>query len=301
MNILLFGKSGQVGWELQRALAPLGNLVALDSKSQIYCGDFSNPQGIAETIRTIKPDVIVNAAAHTAVDKAESEPQLAQLLNAISVEVIAKEAANIDAWVIHYSTDYVFPGNGVTAWCETDYTSPLNVYGQTKLDGENAIRKHCPNHLIFRTSWVYASKGNNFAKTMLHLAQEHEELSVIDDQVGAPTGSELLADCTAHAIRIAIARPELAGLYHLVASNSTTWYDYAALVFDEARKAGVKLAIKKLNPVTTSAYVTPARRPQNSRLNTEKFQYNFGLVLPDWSTGVKRMLAEILYLNKTNQ
>lgn len=293
MNILLFGKTGQVGWELQRALAPLGNVIALDVHSKEYCGDFSNPEGIAQTVRAIKPDVIVNAAAHTAVDKAESEQAFAQLLNATSVEAIAKEAAKIGAWVVHYSTDYVFPGDGETPWQETDVTAPLNVYGQTKLDGEKALQTHCAKHLIFRTSWVYAGKGNNFAKTMLRLAKERTELSVINDQVGAPTGAELLADCTAHAIRTALVKPEVAGLYHLVASNTTTWYEYAALVFAQAREAGIELAIEKLNAVPTSAYPTPAKRPQNSRLNTEKFQRNFDLVLPSWDIGVKRMLAEL--------
>ncbi|MDK9362304.1 dTDP-4-dehydrorhamnose reductase [Lelliottia wanjuensis] len=293
MNILLFGKTGQVGWELQRALAPLGNVIALDVHSKEYCGDFSNPEGIAQTVRAIKPDVIVNAAAHTAVDKAESEQAFAQLLNSTSVEAIAKEAAKIGAWVVHYSTDYVFPGDGETPWQETDVTAPLNVYGQTKLDGEKALEAHCAKHLIFRTSWVYAGKGNNFAKTMLRLAKERTELSVINDQVGAPTGAELLADCTAHAIRTALVKPEVAGLYHLVASNTTTWYEYAALVFAQAREAGIELAIDKLNAVPTSAYPTPAKRPQNSRLNTEKFQRNFDLVLPSWEVGVKRMLAEL--------
>lgn len=293
MNILLFGKTGQVGWELQRALAPLGKLVALDVHSKDFCGDFSNPEGIAETVRAIKPDVIVNAAAHTAVDKAESEPAFAQLLNATSVEAIAKEAEKIGAWVVHYSTDYVFPGNGEIPWRESDATSPLNVYGQTKLDGEKALQQHCQKHLIFRTSWVYAGKGNNFAKTMLRLAKERKELSVINDQFGAPTGAELLADCTAHAIRVAMNKPEVAGLYHLVASETTTWYDYAALVFDEARKAGIELAIETLNAVPTTAYPTPARRPSNSRLNTDKFQQSFDLILPEWDIGVKRMLAEL--------
>ncbi|ELQ6152000.1 dTDP-4-dehydrorhamnose reductase [Cronobacter turicensis] len=292
MNILLFGKSGQVGWELQRALAPLGHIIALDFNSEDYCGDFSNPEGVAETVRRIKPDVIVNAAAHTAVDKAEAERDFAQLLNATSVEAIAREAAKINAWVIHYSTDYVFPGTGETPWCESDATAPLNVYGETKLAGERAVQSFCPNHLIFRTSWVYAGKGNNFAKTMLRLAKERESLSVINDQYGAPTGAELLADCTAHAIRVALAKPEVAGLYHLVASGVTTWYDFAALVFDEARKAGITLKLTDLQPVPTSAYPTPARRPQNSRLNTLKFQQQFGLVLPQWDMGVKRMLEE---------
>ncbi|EOC0011514.1 dTDP-4-dehydrorhamnose reductase [Cronobacter turicensis] len=292
MNILLFGKSGQVGWELQRALAPLGHVIALDFNSEDYCGDFSNPEGVAETVRRIKPDVIVNAAAHTAVDKAEAERDFAQLLNATSVEAIAREAAKINAWVIHYSTDYVFPGTGETPWCESDATAPLNVYGETKLAGERAVQSFCPNHLIFRTSWVYAGKGNNFAKTMLRLAKERESLSVINDQYGAPTGAELLADCTAHAIRVALAKPDVAGLYHLVASGVTTWYDFAALVFDEARKAGITLKLTDLQPVPTSAYPTPARRPQNSRLNTLKFQQQFGLVLPQWDMGVKRMLEE---------
>lgn len=292
MNILLFGKNGQVGWELQRALAPLGNLISLDFNSEDYCGDFSNPEGVVETVRRIKPDVIVNAAAHTAVDKAESEREFAQLLNATSVEAIAREAAKINAWLIHYSTDYVFPGTGETPWCESDATAPLNVYGETKLAGEQAVQRFCPNHLIFRTSWVYAGKGNNFAKTMLRLAKERESLSVINDQYGAPTGAELLADCTAHAIRVALTKPDVAGLYHLVASGVTTWYDFAALVFDQARKAGITLKLTDLHPVPTSAYPTPARRPQNSRLNTMKFQQQFGLVLPQWDMGVKRMLEE---------
>lgn len=278
---------------MQRALVPLGNLIALDVHSTDYCGDFSNPQGVADTVRSIRPDVIVNAAAHTAVDKAESEVEFARLLNMTSVEAIARAAAEIGAWVVHYSTDYVFPGTGETPWRETDATAPLNVYGETKLAGEKALQTHCANHLIFRTSWVYAGKGNNFAKTMLKLAKERVELSVINDQFGAPTGAELLADCTAHAIRVAMNKPDVAGLYHLVAGGTTTWHDYAALVFDEARKAGIELALTQLNAVPTSAYPTPARRPTNSRLNSDKFQNNFGLVLPQWDVGVKRMLNEL--------
>ncbi|MFV9371825.1 dTDP-4-dehydrorhamnose reductase, partial [Raoultella ornithinolytica] len=209
------------------------------------------------------------------------------------VEAIARAAAEIGAWVVHYSTDYVFPGTGETPWCEKDATAPLNVYGETKLAGEKALQTHCANHLIFRTSWVYAGKGNNFAKTMLKLAKERAELSVINDQFGAPTGAELLADCTAHAIRVAMSEPDVAGLYHLVAGGTTNWHDYAALVFDEARKAGIELALTHLNAVPTSAYPTPARRPTNSRLNTDKFQSNFDLVLPQWDVGVKRMLNEL--------
>ncbi|RPH28140.1 dTDP-4-dehydrorhamnose reductase [Buttiauxella warmboldiae] len=298
MNILLFGKTGQVGWELQRSLALLGNIIAVDVHSAEYCGDFSNPEGVAETVRRVKPDVIVNAAAHTAVDKAESERDFAQLLNATSVEAIAKEAEKIKAWLIHYSTDYVFPGDGDKPWLETDATAPLNTYGETKLAGEIAVQQYCTRHLIFRTSWVFAGKGNNFAKTMLRLAKDREELSIINDQFGAPTGAELLADCTAHAIKTALGKPEVAGLYHLVASGTTTWFDYANLVFAEAKKAGLGLAVSKTIPVPTSAYPTPARRPQNSRLNTQKFQDSFGLILPDWDVGVKRMLAEIFAATK---
>lgn len=293
MNILLFGKTGQVGWELQRALAPLGTITAVDVQSEDYCGNFSDPEGVAETVRRVRPDVIVNAAAHTAVDKAENEREFAELLNATSVTAIAKEAQALGAWLVHYSTDYVFPGTGDKPWKETDATAPLNVYGETKLAGEKAVSEHCEKHLIFRTSWVYAGKGNNFAKTMLRLAKERPELSVINDQFGAPTGAELLADCTAHALRVALRNPEVAGLYHLVASGTTTWYDYAALVFDEAKEAGIPLAIETLKAVPTTAYPTPARRPLNSRLNTEKFQHTFNLVLPAWDNGVKRMLNEL--------
>ena len=293
MNILLFGINGQVGWELQRSLAPLGNIIAVDIHSTEYCGDFTNLEGIAATVRKIKPDVIVNAAAYTAVDNAESERELAQLINATAVEVIAKEAEKLGAWLIHYSTDYVFSGAGDKPWFENDTPSPKNVYGKTKLAGELAIQANCQKYLILRTSWVYASKGNNFAKTMLHLAKNREEISVINDQFGTPTSAELLADCTAHAITIATRKPEVAGLYHLTASGTTTWFEYAGLVFTEAKKIGLTLAVNNINPIPSSAWSTPACRPNNSRLDTTKFQRTFGLTLPSWDSGVKRMLAEL--------
>ncbi|MGG5415108.1 dTDP-4-dehydrorhamnose reductase [Edwardsiella tarda] len=294
MHILLFGKNGQVGWELQRSLAPLGKVTAIDFDSIDYCGDFSNPNGVAETVRRLKPDVIVNAAAHTAVDKAENEREFAELLNATSVMAIAKEAEQLGAWLVHYSTDYVFDGSGDTPWVETDLTAPLNVYGETKLAGEIGA-KLCSRHLIFRTSWVYAARGTNFAKTMLRLGQEHQEISVINDQFGAPTGAELLADCTAHAIRIAQNKPTVSGLYHLIASGTTTWFDYAQLVFAKARKVGLDLTVGQVRAVPSSAFPTPAKRPHNSRLDTTKFQQTFNLVLPDWQVGVERMLDEILH------
>ena len=293
MHILLFGKNGQVGWELQRSLAPLGRVTAVDFDSTDYCGDFSNPAGVAETVRLLKPDVIVNAAAHTAVDKAESEREFAELLNATSVAAIAKEAEALGAWLVHYSTDYVFDGSGERPWVESDETAPLNVYGETKLAGEQGAAL-CARHLIFRTSWVYAARGANFAKTMLRFGKERSEMSIINDQFGAPTGAELLADCTAHAIRTAQAKPEVAGLYHLIASGTTTWFDYAQLVFAKARAAGVELAVTHVNAVPTSAFPTPAKRPHNSRLDTTKFQRTFNLRLPDWTVGVERMLTEII-------
>lgn len=294
MNILLFGKNGQVGWELQRALAPLGQVLALDYSSVEFCGDFRKPEGIAETVRRVKPQVIVNAVAHTAVDKAESEPDLAELINATSVAALAKAAEEVGALLVHYSTDYVFNGSSDTPWVESDQTAPLNVYGQTKLCGEEAIQQHTSRYLIFRTSWVYAAKGNNFARTMLRLAKDRDTLSVINDQFGAPTGAELLADCTAHAIKTELLNPSVTGLYHLIASGETTWHAYASMVIGYAREKGMVLQVENINPVPTTAFPTPAARPLNSRLDATKFQTTFGLVMPHWELGVKRMLDEIL-------
>lgn len=294
MKILLIGKNGQVGWELQRSLSTLGELVAVDFFDTELCGDLTNPEGIAETIRSVKPDVIVNAAAHTAVDKAESERELSQLLNADSVEVIAKESAKLGALLVHYSTDYVFNGQGTHFRLEDEQTGPLNVYGETKLAGELAVATHNPRHFIFRTSWVYATRGANFAKTMLRLAKEKEQLAIINDQYGAPTGAELLADCTAIAIRAATNNASLFGTYHLVASGETTWYDYAQYVFSIAQELGESLAIKEVKGVDTSAYPTPAKRPSNSRLSNLKFQTAFATVIPDWKVGVKRVVTEML-------
>jgi len=296
MKILLFGKGGQVGWELQRSLAPLGELVALDFDSTDHCGDFSNLAGLADTVATVRPQLIVNAAAHTAVDKAESEPQLAETLNAAAPGVLAQAAQKLGAALVHYSTDYVFDGSGTQRWKETDVPSPLSVYGRTKLEGEQQVLRHCDRALIFRTSWVYAARGGNFAKTMLRLAGEREKLTVIDDQFGAPTGAELLADITAHAARALAADPELAGLYHVAAAGETTWNGYARFVIEEAARRGVLLKAKPeaVEPVPTSAFPTPARRPHNSRLDTSRFQAAFGMRLPPWQQGVSRMLTEIL-------
>ena len=296
LKILLFGKNGQVGWELQRSLAPLGELIALDFDSHELCGDFTNLEGLAKTIRDVEPDIIVNAAAHTAVDKAESEQELAQTINALAPGVLAQEAKRCNAWLIHYSTDYVFDGSGDMPWKETDVTAPLSIYGKTKLEGEKAIIASGCKHLIFRTSWVYATRGSNFAKTMLKLAQERDSLKVIDNQIGAPTGADLLADVTSHAIRIAQQRPEVSGLYHLVASGQASWYEYANTVIDFARQVDIeiKASPEAIQPVPTSAFPTAAKRPMNSRLNTKKLQDTFDLTLPHWQTGVTRMITEFL-------
>jgi dTDP-4-dehydrorhamnose reductase len=296
MKILLFGKNGQVGWELQRSLAPLGELIALDVSSKELCGDLTDLGGLARTVRAVAPDVIVNAAAHTAVDKAESEPQLARTINALAPGVLAQEAGHIDAWLIHYSTDYVFDGSGDKPWLETDATAPLNVYGATKLEGEQLIQQSGCRHLIFRTSWVYGARGGNFAKTMLRLARERDSLNVIDDQFGAPTGADLLADITAHAIRTARQRPELSGLFHLVAGGETSWHGYASFVIDFARREGIalKVAPDAIKPVPTSAFPAPAKRPHNSRMDATRLRRTFDLNLPSWESGVARMLSEVL-------
>jgi len=299
MKILLFGKDGQVGWELQRSLAPLGELVALNSGSSELCGDFEYPERIAHTVRAVAPDVIVNAAAHTAVDKAQSEQERARAINAHGPAVLAQEARKLDAWLVHYSSDYVFDGHGTHRWRETDPTGPLNVYGRTKLEAEQAIVNSGCRHLIFRTSWVYAARGGNFPKTMLRLAQERDRLTVIDDQVGAPTGADLLADVTAHAVRTAAQQRTTegaSGIYHLVAAGETSWHGYARFVLNYARHAGValKVAPENIIAVPTDAFSLPAKRPRNSRMDTAKLRRTFDLSLPLWEAGVARMLTEIL-------
>jgi dTDP-4-dehydrorhamnose reductase len=295
MKILLLGKNGQVGWELQRSLAPLGELIALDRHAvDGLCGDLADLDALRATIRKVKPDVIVNAAAYTAVDKAESETELANRVNAQASGVMAEEAATLGAWLIHYSTDYVFSGQGSKAWEETDPVAPVNHYGASKLAGEQAITASGCKHLIFRTSWVYGARGNNFAKTMLRLATDRETLSVIADQIGAPTGADLIADVTALTIQQILHRPELSGLYHLAASGEVSWHGYASHVIEFAKANGEQLAVTAINPIETTAYPTPARRPLNSRLNTQKLRDNFSLHLPDWQSGVTRMLREVL-------
>jgi dTDP-4-dehydrorhamnose reductase len=288
MKLLLFGKDGQVGWELQRSLAVLGDVTALDAADV----DFARPGALAGIVRDVRPDAIVNAAAHTAVDRAESEPELAHAINAEAPGVLAREAAALGAWLVHYGTDYVFDGTGSEPRDETAPAAPLSVYGRTKLDGEERVRASGCRHLILRTSWVYGARGGNFARTMLRLARERERMTVVADQIGAPTGADLLADVTAHALRAAMQRADLGGTYHVAAAGETSWHAYATFVIDWARAHGLPLTVQAVDPVTSDAWPTPARRPLNSRLDTRKLCARFGLVMPAWQQGVERMLEE---------
>jgi dTDP-4-dehydrorhamnose reductase len=300
MKILLFGAQGQVGWELQRSLAPLGEVVAFGAPGAGagLRADFEDPEALQSTVASVRPELVVNAAAYTAVDQAEREPERAVRINALAPEAIARAARQVGAAVVHYSSDYVFDGSGTRPWREDDPTGPLNVYGQSKLEGDQRLAAAQPLHLVLRTSWVYAARGSNFARTMLRLAQERDKLSVVDDQVGAPTGAELLADVTAHAVRALRADPTLAGTYHVAAGGETSWHGYARFVLERAQAAGQVLnsGPEQVQPVPSSAYPSPARRPHNSRLDTTRLRTAFGLVLPSWQWGVARMLDEILRL-----
>lgn len=303
MRILVLGSSGQVGWELQRALAPLGEIIALDRSSaglrlpggEDACGDLMQVERLAATVRALQPAIVVNAAAYTAVDKSEAEHGAAQKVNGEAPRALAAACVAINALLVHYSTDYVFDGSGDAPWGEEDPPAPLNVYGQTKLDGERGIREVGCRHLILRTSWVYAARGANFIRTILRLASERDSLNVVADQFGAPTGAELLADVTAHALRQLAGRDTLCGTYHVAASGATTWYDYARAVIAQARDEGwpVKLAQGRIVPVETSAFPLPARRPLNSRLDCRKLETTFSLRLPPWQDGVRRVVAEL--------
>jgi dTDP-4-dehydrorhamnose reductase len=296
LKILLLGKNGQVGWELQRALSPLGELRACDRSE----ANLDNPESLRQLVRDFAPDVIVNAAAYTAVDKAESDIESAHRINTQSLAVLAEETKRLNGWLIHYSTDYVFDGTKETPYLESDHTAPLSVYGQTKRDGEVAIAASGCEYLIFRTSWVFASRGSNFAKTMLRLATERESLNVVADQFGAPTSAELIADVTALAIYRIDHDPHLAahasGIYHLVASGKTSWHGYAQFVITEATNGGaiLKVHAEDVDAIPASAYPVPAARPQNSCLNTEKLRHTFNIQLPSWQYHVKRMVQELL-------
>lgn len=296
MKILLFGKNGQLGWELQRSLAPLGDIVALGRDSSDLCGDLSRAKDIVDTVRTVRPHVIVNAAAYTAVDMAEDEPDLAYAINAEAVGVLAQEASRIGSWIIHYSTDYVFNGVGERPWKENDTPAPLNVYGKTKLRGEQFVLSNCAKHLLFRTGWLYAARGANFAKAILRQARQQEHMAVVSDQFGTPTGADLVADVTALAIRHVWHHPEDAGLYHLVAAGMASRHEYAEYVIARAKSIQKERewAVREVVRIGSDAIPTAARRPLNSRLDTARLQATFRVTLPSWRQGVDRMLCEVL-------
>lgn len=296
MNILLLGANGQIGWELQRSLAPLGHLTV--------CGrdeaDFEHLPALCERIRLLKPDMIVNAAAFTAVDNAESNVETARLINTEGVGVLAAEAKRLNAYLIHYSTDYVFDGKKHGAYNERDEPNPLNVYGQTKRDGELAIQSSGCNHVIFRTSWIYATRGSNFLRTMLRLAATQDALKIVADQTGAPTSAELVADVTALAIHqintsLNTAR-EYDGIYHLSATGHTTWHGFAVHLIETARALGlsIKTAHQCIYPLTSAEYPRPAIRPAHSMLNTNKLCDTFGVRLPHWEEPIKRIVTEYI-------
>lgn len=296
VKLLLLGKDGQVGWELQRALAPLGELIAV-GRGDVDLGDVP---AVRQLVRSARPQWIVNAAAYTAVDKAETDSAAATAINTSAVQTLAEEARTCDAWLVHYSTDYVFDGEKQDAYLEDDPTAPLSVYGRTKLDGERAIRAIHSRHLILRTSWVYAARGSNFAKTMLRLAAERDQLKVVCDQFGAPTSAELIADVTAlaiHSITRSDHQDALAGTYHLAAAGRTTWHAYAQYLVQQASMRGMALRTtpERIEAIPAAAYPTAARRPRNSCLDTGKLQRTFGLALPDWQVQVARLVAELAH------
>lgn len=289
MKILLIGKNGQVGFELQRSLACLGEIIATDRNSL----DLTDNKAIEAVITEVKPDIIVNAAAYTAVDKAESERELAYQINATAPAVMAKQAVSLGIPLIHYSTDYVFNGQGSKAWLESDETDPVNYYGKTKLAGENVIRESGCDYLIFRTSWVYDRRGKNFLNTMLRLAEDRDELSVINDQIGAPTLSWHIADATAQVIAQSLVSEQFwiknKGIYHLAGGGETSWYGFAEAIFLEKASRGVPTS--KLNAILTSEYPTPAKRPANSRLSNEKLMQHFNIQLPHWKQSLTLALS----------
>lgn len=313
MRILLLGGSGQVGSQLRVTLAPLGEVIAPVRASG---WDLSDPADLAARVEQLAPEVIVNAAAYTAVDRAEGEPALAHRVNAEAPAALAAAARSLDAWLIHYSTDYVFDGRGSRPWCEDDPTGPLGVYGQSKLGGERAIQARHARHLIFRTSWVHGPHGANFIRAMLRLAGERDSLAVVNDQIGAPTSALLIAEVTAQAIaRLTVPanslKPplgsalvsarlqpasELAGVYHLAAAGETSWWELACLALTEAKEQGAALRCgpEQVAPIPTTQYPTPAQRPLNSRLNTRKLREAFGLALPSWQDGVRQTVQSLL-------
>ena len=295
MKILLLGANGQVGWELRRSLAPLGEIRAYDR----HTGNLQKLDDLSRLIRDFSPEAIVNAAAYTSVDKAESELDEAFLINSKAVEFLAKEAKLLNAWFIHYSTDYVFDGLKSGAYIETDTPNPQSVYGQTKYDGEESIKESKVKHLIFRTAWVYSKRGANFIKTMIQLAKTQDELKVVNDQIGAPTGAELIADVTALCLyqiaQYKNSAHNLSGTYHLTPTGKTSWHGFAQFIIAEALGLGVKFraSFENVQAISTSEYPLPAKRPSNSLLDTKKICNTFNVYMPPWQTHVERLFKEL--------
>jgi dTDP-4-dehydrorhamnose reductase len=293
MKILLTGKNGQVGFELNKKLSALGDIVATDRDEL----DLANPEAIKQFIDQTKPDIIINPAAYTAVDKSESEPDLAYQINVTAPEVLAKKATELNIPLVHFSTDYVFDGLKKQAYIETDKTNPQSVYGKTKYEGEEKIRTHA-KHIILRTSWVFGGHGNNFLKTILRLIIEKESLNIVGDQWGSPASSSMLSDVTFKIVETILKNKNFNdyGTYHVTTEGETNWYDYASLISNEAMKLNlkVKCAPDQIHSILTSEYLTAAKRPLNSRLNTDKIKKTFMLELPHWESEVKRVLRELI-------
>lgn len=297
MTVLVFGGNGQVGQELLRALAPLGNVVAttrsgsLPDGSACEVADFGQPETLLALLDRLSPSVVVNAAAYTAVDRAEQEPEAAFLANAEAPGVIARWCAAHDVPMVHYSTDYVFNGEGTAPYREDEATAPLGVYGTSKRDGEEAVRVAGGRHLIFRTAWVYASHGANFLRTMLRVGAERDELRVVSDQIGTPTPAALIADVTAQALQ----HPEnLSGTWHLTASGQTSWHGFAEAIFNEATRAGLLVKAPIVHAISSAEYPTPAKRPSWSVLDNRNLHQDFGIVLPPWEEGLHRVIGELV-------
>jgi len=294
MKILLTGGNGQVGWELARALLPLGEVIAVD-RSQ---ADLADPDGLRRVIQKFSPDVVVNPAAYTAVDKAETDRESAFLVNAEAPRVLAEEAAKNSALLVHYSTDYVFDGTKNAPYTEDDATHPLNVYGQSKLAGEQAIQATGADHLILRTSWVYAARGQNFLRTILRLAAEREELNIVADQIGSPTWARLIAEATAHIVRQALLERQQgsfsSGIYNLTSTGETSWHGFAQAIVEIARQQGQPLKNRAIHPIPTTDYPVPAKRPLYSRLSMDRLERRFGLKMPSWDSALKLCMGDML-------
>lgn len=296
-RILLFGCGGQVGRALEKKLVTEYDLIALDAHSGEYCGDFSDLSGLADTIRRVRPDVVINAAAYTAVDLAESENELVSLINSDAVGVLAEEIGSRNGYLVHYSTDYIFDGSGDHFRNEKEQPNPLNVYGQTKLSGEEKIISSGCRHLIFRTSWVFSEMKNNFMSTILSLAEKRDTLNIVGDQIGVPTSASLIADVTVKCLERISAGSDSFGIYNLVPEGQTSWYDYATIIVELAEEFGCSnlLAPEQIKKISTADYETPAKRPLNSRLDTTKLKETFGVELPMWDRDVRTVLAKLIF------